>query len=256
MPANESLTELSGPSSPLLKLVPAAAAATPAPTKAPIKLAFYGDSITWVNRFQPVLERALAEGAGTKGLAVTLLNQGINGGTARDLEERGYSPWGHLDPSKKQSNISFAETLERDQPHVVGVQIGINDFMQVDSFASNASAYGRVLDRIVATVRQSAPAAKLYLVTVSVDGEEVDNKNHQALSAYADAMKAAGTRQQPPVPVVDLLGKNLAYERQNNCLNLHGGVLTGAGVHPYTPQGAVLLANAHAEGVLAALAGV
>ena len=30
-------------------------------------------------------------------------------------------------------------------------------------------------------------------------------------------------------------------------------VLTGAGIHPYTKQGAMLLANAHAEGVTKAL---
>ena len=67
---------------------------------------------------------------------------GDNGGTAGDLERRGFSPWGHLDPTRKQSNITFAETLLRDKPQVVGVQIGINDFMHVDPFASNASTIG------------------------------------------------------------------------------------------------------------------
>jgi hypothetical protein len=29
--------------------------------------------------------------------------------------------------------------------------------------------------------------------------------------------------------------------------------LTGAGVHPYTPQGKMMLANAHSQGIIAAL---
>ena len=49
---------------------------------------------------------------------------------------------GHLDPAHKQTNITFAETLLRDKPQIVGIQIGINDFMHVDPYASNASAIG------------------------------------------------------------------------------------------------------------------
>ena len=55
------------------------------------------------------------------------------------------------------------------------------------------------------------------------------------------------------MPVVDLWSRYLAYEMENNCLDVHGGLLTGAGVHPYTPQGKVMLANAHAEGIMRAL---
>ena len=55
------------------------------------------------------------------------------------------------------------------------------------------------------------------------------------------------------VPCIDLITRYIAYEQQNNCLDVHGGVLTGAGVHPYTPQGQMMLANAHSEGIIAAL---
>ena len=107
-----------------------------------MRISFYGDSITWVNQYEPVISKALAAGSGTKKLNITINNQGINGGTAGDLERRGFSPWGHLDPSQKQTNVTFAETLLRDKPQIVGIQIGINDFMHVDPFASNASAIG------------------------------------------------------------------------------------------------------------------
>lgn len=178
--------------------------------------------------------------------------QGINGGTARDLAERGYSPWGHLDPSKPQSNITFAQTLARDRPDIVAVQIGINDFMHVDPFASNASEYYNVLlHEIVGVVRQMLPGSALYLASISVDGEEVNNSNHKLIAPYAQAALAVG--QATGVPVVDLWTRYIEYETANNCLNVHGGLLTGAGVHPYTPQGKAMLANAHAEGILRAL---
>ena len=46
----------------------------------------------------------------TKGLNITLIDQGVNGGTVTDLVA-GFSPWGHLDPHVKQSNISFAQVV-------------------------------------------------------------------------------------------------------------------------------------------------
>ena len=52
------------------------------------------------------------------------------------------------------------------------------------------------------------------------------------------------------MPVIDVYTRYAEYERQNNCLNLRGGLLTGKGVHPYTHQGALMLADAHAEGML------
>jgi hypothetical protein len=64
-------------------------------------------------------------------------------------------------------------------------------------------------------------------------------------------MKTVATAES--VPCIDLFALDVAYEVANNCLNTHGGVLTGAGVHPYTPQGKMLLANAHAEGLIEAL---
>lgn len=135
MPANDSLLQLAGAGSPLRKLDGIGGAPG-------VRISFYGDSITWVNQYEPVISKALAAGSGTEKLNITINNQGINGGTAGDLERRGFSPWGHLDPASKQTNITFAETLLRDKPQVVGIQIGINDFMHVDPFASNASAIG------------------------------------------------------------------------------------------------------------------
>jgi hypothetical protein len=95
---------------------------------------------------------------------------------------------------------------------------------------SNASAYHEVLvNQIIAIVRSTLPKARLYLATISVDGEEVNNINHPRIDEYAVAMATAGNATN--VPVVDLRHRYLAYETANNCMNAHGGLLTGAGVH-------------------------
>lgn len=184
MPANDSLIELAGAGSPLRKLDGTGGAPG-------VRISFYGDSITWVNQYEPVISKALAADSGTSELNITIHNQGINGGTAGDLERRGFSPWGHLDPSRKQTNITFAETLARDKPHVVGIQIGINDFMHFDPFASNASTIGTVYASIIATVRKTVPSAKLYMASISVDGEEIDNKNHADIEQYVCASSSS-----------------------------------------------------------------
>ena len=65
------------------------------------------------------------------------------------------------------------------RPNIVGVQIGINDFMHVDSLASNASTIAEIYTRIIDTVRGTlGSSTHLYMCTISVDGEEIDNKNH------------------------------------------------------------------------------
>jgi hypothetical protein len=75
---------------------------------------------------------------------------------------------------------------------------------------------------IIATVRTTLPSAKLYMATISVDGEQIDNKNHAAIAEYASALKAVGASAVPPVPIIDLFSLDLAYERENNCMNERG----------------------------------
>lgn len=49
------------------------------------------------------------------------------------------------------------------------------------------------------------------------------------LCRYVTALKSVCEAQTPPVPMIDLFELDLEYERANNCMNEHGGVLTGAG---------------------------
>lgn len=46
----------------------------------------------WVVRYEGVISKALKDGEGTKSLNVTLIDQGVNGGTVTDLVA-GFSPW-------------------------------------------------------------------------------------------------------------------------------------------------------------------
>jgi lysophospholipase L1-like esterase len=168
LPANDSLVALVGPDTPLAKLTTHALGQ--------LKWSFYGDSITWLNLYEGVISKALAASPATQGLNISLIDQGVNGGTVTDLVA-GFSPWGHLDPHVKQTNISFAETLKRDQPDIIGIQIGENDVMQQPSRGENVSVYTEVLREQVVKVAQ-ATGAKVYLATISVIGEEVNNTNH------------------------------------------------------------------------------
>lgn len=92
----------------------------------------------------------------------------------------GYSPWGHLDPFEAQTNITFAQTIDRDHPDVVGVQIGINDVWQAGPSCgdrcSNVSEFVSVLaSSIIAPAR--AAGARVYLASVSTIGEKAHGTN-------------------------------------------------------------------------------
>ena len=97
----------------------------------------------WLNLYEGVIAAALKTGSGTKGLTVNLIDQGVNGGTVTDLV-RGWSPWGHLDPHEPQSNITFAQTIARDKPDVVAIEIGVNDVWQQPARGENSSVYAQV----------------------------------------------------------------------------------------------------------------
>ena len=242
LPSNSSLAALAGPDSPLR-------------TANFITISFYGDSITFLDVYEPLISAALASSPYTSSAAVRILNQGVNGGTLHDLI-LGYSPWGHLDPSRPQSNISFDETLVRDAPDYVVVQIGINDVWQAGPGCgvrcSNASAFAALFARGIAAP-VAARGAQLVVASVSTIGEARDGGN--ALDAQLDAFAAMQSALAASLgaPFVALRAADEAYEADNNCRNLTHGLLTYDGVHPSQPRGAVNLANLHAGGLLAAM---
>ena len=166
LPSNSSLISLVATSSPLN-------------VSEILTIAWYGDSITWLGLYEAQISAAFASGLGTQSLKARLINQGVDGGTVKDLV-RGYSPWGHLDPFQVQTNITLAETLERDRPDIVGIQIGINDVWQAGpscgNRCSNVTEFIQVLSESVISVARSV-GARVYLASVSTIGEKARGTN-------------------------------------------------------------------------------
>ena len=219
-----------------------------------LTISFYGDSITWLNLYEPLIVEAISTSPFTANLSIRVFNQGVNGGTVKDLLV-GYSPWGHLNPNRPPANTTFLQTLDEDRPNIVVLQIGINDVWQAGpgcgERCSNVTEFVRVIrEDIAAPV--AARGARLVLASVSTIGEAPGgvNAHDAALDAFAAAQQALAAELR--VPFVALRAVDEAYESANNCRALYSGVLTADGVHP-NPRGAANLANLHAGGIAAAL---
>ncbi len=212
------------------------------------RIAFFGDSITWLGLYEAVLASALAASPSTKALNVTLVNEGVNGGTTSDLV-LGFSPWGALVP-----NRTFADVVALLQPTVVAFQIGINDVLQQPCGArcSNTSEFARILRTELIDVARAVGAA-VYVTSVTVIGEAPPFSSPTDLLLDSFARAAMLVAAEAGVPFVDLRDAYKDYDLSENCMHLHDGLLTYDGVHPTSPDGATMLANAHAGGILAAL---
>jgi hypothetical protein len=73
-PGNSSLVALGGPASPLV-------------TTDNLVVFFYGDSITWLDMYEPLLRAAVASGPGTRNINISFVNQGVNGATIKARRE-------------------------------------------------------------------------------------------------------------------------------------------------------------------------
>jgi lysophospholipase L1-like esterase len=204
--------------------------------------------------YEPEIVTAITNSPYTQNLSIRVFNQGVNGGTVKDLI-KGYSPWGHLNPNRALANTTFLQTLDEDRPNIVVLQIGINDVWQAGpgcgDRCSNVTEFVRVVrEEIYAPV--AARGALLVLASVSTIGETPGgvNAHDAALDAFAAAQEALATELK--VPFVALRAADETYEGANNCRGLYSGVLTYDGVHP-NPRGAANLANLHAGGIAAAL---
>ena len=244
LPRNDSLTKLVSASSPLLL-----------PNGNYTTISFYGDSITWLNVYEPIIAEAISNSQFTSDIPVRIINQGVNGGTIKDLV-KGFSPWGHLNPNYPQTNITFAETLDQDKPDIVHIQIGINDILQAGPNCgircSNVSEYVRVFIEDIASPLISRNIS-FVIVSVSTIGEFPDgqNINDELLDAFASAQKDLAASL--AVPFVNLRSEDELYESLNNCLPVKSGILTYDGIHPLEPRGSMNLANLHSEGLIQAL---
>eukprot|EP01089_Gocevia_fonbrunei_P007313 TRINITY_DN1839_c0_g1_i2.p1 TRINITY_DN1839_c0_g1~~TRINITY_DN1839_c0_g1_i2.p1 ORF type:complete len:373 (-),score=73.83 TRINITY_DN1839_c0_g1_i2:80-1171(-) len=204
-------------------------------------ITFFGDSITWLGFYIQNLNQAIEGSEYTKDLGITLINRGINGGTVKDVRDGG--------KVLTADYPSFADAIAMDKPKVIAIQIGINDVWFPNStHSSPLQVFKQILQDLV--IAAKLLDIKVYLATVSVIGEKRDGEDphdtvlDQFAQGQIDVSNTVG------VPLVNLRKAYLDYDAQYNTDDVFNGILTYDGVHP-TGYGAALLANHHAEGLVA-----
>lgn len=218
------------------------------PLKDGMTIDFFGDSITWLNTYIAVIDKALKAGEGTKGKSITTINHGINGGGVLSLHD-GSAKAGYPGDSSQKP---FEELIAADKADVAVVFIGINDVWWRET---TPEVFERTLTEMIVAARKQHVI--LVLATMTVRGELPDgtNENDAKIDAYSEIIRkvAAATG----VTLVDLRKAYIAYLQNHNAqLRVDGtlyfkpnGLLTYDGVHP-TARGAEMLANLISDGIL------
>ena len=221
------------------------------PLKKDMKIAFFGDSITWGGGYIGAIDQALKTGAGTKNLGVKLINHGVNGGGALSLRD-GDEGKSHVGDTKPRP---FVDNLAEDKPAVAVIFIGVNDIWWRKTSPAD---FEKALRDMVATARANKTIPVLATLAVWGDDTSAANANNAKCDEYAGITRtvaaATGTT------LVDLRKACYAYlQNQNAELRLDGsirfsptGILTGDGVHTNS-QGTNLLADLISQGILEAL---
>ncbi|MFI4861433.1 MAG: SGNH/GDSL hydrolase family protein [Phycisphaerales bacterium JB063] len=222
------------------------------PLTSGMRISVFGDSITWQDGYLTNIRTALANGEGTQGLGVEVINRGINGGGV--LQVRDGSPDSAFPNSSAQD--SFANVIAADESDIAVVFIGVNDvWWRGTSETDFRTALQDIADQA------SAAGVALVFATPTVHFENPDGSNGDdaALDAFSQIMREVA--EQNDVVLVDLRAAYIAYEMNHNAeLQLDGslifqdsGILTYDGVHP-TELGNELLADLISQGIADAAA--
>lgn len=239
--------------------------------RAGLRIAFFGDSITWLsngqasapahsatanpnndfkrnNHFYNLIGRALQEANSD----AVLFNHAINGGGAREI----WDGTEHNGNDKgKRFQPSFAGLLDADKANVAVIYIGIND---VWWRGTTPEEYEKALREMVAQAK--ARQCAVVLATPALRGEKPDSSNESddGIDEFCDIMRrvAAETGSE----LADLRRACMAYLQNNGGeLRLDGKLtfptttkLTYDGVHP-SDLGAALIADQIAQGIVNAL---
>jgi lysophospholipase L1-like esterase len=226
LPTNSSIVKLVSSSTPFIKGE---------------NISFFGDSITWLGYYIQNLNNAIESSEYTKDLGITLVNRGINGGTVKDVRDGG--------KVLTATYPSFKEAIAMDKPKVIAIQIGINDvWFPTSNHSSPLPVFKQILQDLVITAKSLN--IKVYLGTVSVIGEKRDGQDPHDVTLDAFAQGQIEVANAVGVPLVNLRKAYLDYDALYNTDDVYNGILTYDGVHP-TGYGAALLANHHAEGLVA-----
>jgi lysophospholipase L1-like esterase len=211
------------------------------------RIAFFGDSITWLNGYVASIQAAITTGVGTAGKGIVTINRGVDAAgvlTIRDGEQstRGY---GGVTP------LPFATRIASDQADVAVVYIGINDTWWR---GTTADTFRQGLLDIVAQAK--AADVTMVLATLAVNGEKPDGTNPDDLKNDQFAQITREVAASTSTTLVDLRTAFMYYEMNHNPYALirgrwtfqASGILTYDQVHP-TALGNTLLADLIAEGI-------
>jgi len=233
MPSSVFLNSLISIDSPLVKLS----------IIRPVKIIFFGDSITYLGLYQQIIIDKIKSSTSFVN-DISIINKGLNGGTIKDLII-GISPWG-------KSEFSFLETLNEIKPDIVVVQIGLNDIYQKNNCQNRCSdvvEFKRLLTEVISPSVKCIKA-QLVLTSLTTIGENIGTSATDIeLDLFSNAVRDISPKLN--ATFVDLRGAYKEYERTNNCKNINSGLLTYDGIHPNS-RGAMMLANMHSRGILAA----
>ncbi|MBK7406514.1 MAG: hypothetical protein IPJ41_18445 [Phycisphaerales bacterium] len=221
-----------------------------------LRVAFFGDSITWQNGFVSTIEGVLRESGGPREVAVT--NRGINGGGARELRDglnTSSHVGGHVGGESNGPQAPFDAVLAEDRPDLVVIFIGIND---VNWRGTTEAQFDEALRTIVKSAQSHG--ARVVLLTPWLNGERPDGGNERdaKVDTYADLVRAAA--KDAGAVLVDNRAVSMQYLRAANApLGPDGtlapasnGLLTTDGIHP-SDAGNALLAELIARGMAKSL---
>ena len=108
MPQNNSLSALGDVGSPL--------------TQDNLNIFFYGDSITWLNKFEPLIQSAIQNGAGTSKLEnISIVNQGQNGGTVKGNSNSNSSSNSNPNPSPNPNPNCYTNSNPNPNPKILSM---------------------------------------------------------------------------------------------------------------------------------------
>ncbi|MEI7901556.1 MAG: GDSL-type esterase/lipase family protein, partial [bacterium] len=221
------------------------------PLKNGMKIAFFGDSITWGGGYISVINQALKSGEGTKELGVKLINHGVNGGGVLTLRD-GDIGTAHVGNTKPRP---FAENLADDKPDAVVIYIGVND---VWWRKTSPADFEKALTDLVTSAKTAKAVPVLATLSVWGDDPTQGNANNPKCDEYAAITRKVATA--TGATLVDLRKAFISYLMNHNPeMRLDGslrffnqGILTGDGVHA-TAKGNELLADQLCQGLYEAL---
>jgi lysophospholipase L1-like esterase len=234
----------------------------------PLKIAFWGDSITDVSRWQRPLVERLRREEGTRELELKFLNRGVNGAKLGDLlaGRRRWPRGGGLGET-----LPAAQQMVADRADVVVLFIGANEvnYYQAGNYAGKKIAkdsppttdaeFREQLTEFVAAAHTAG--SSVVLGTPALRGEKPDGSNphDRRLDRYADicAERAEHTGA-IFVPVRDacrawLMNRNWRLGASGEVLvGPDRGLLTTDGTHP-NAVGCALFSDLFATGIMRAL---